>query len=166
MQLQPNQTFGFAYAIDDAGNWLWGKYFINDTLMVNNLTTCHLDFDDNLLMGGFADGKPVLLSLQPLDGTVNEMMVLSDGHNTTVYSSFKGLYHYKASANISFVFASFLLNSQLTFTRINMSDLSLSSFQIPGTFNSSGLIDRWDTELRAAAISNNKAVLVTILINS
>lgn len=46
-----------------------------------------------------------------------------------------------------------------------MSDLSLNSFQI-GTFKESGLIDRWDTELRAAAIKDDKAVLVTILINN
>lgn len=111
MNLPVNQTFGFAYALDDAGNWLWGKYFINGTMLVNNLTTCHLDFADNLLMGGFADGKPVLLSLHPVDGKVNELMLLNDTSNNTKYSSFKGLYHYSASTNISFVFTSFLMNN-------------------------------------------------------
>lgn len=46
---------GFAYAVDYRGNWRWGKYFVNATTKITNITACRIDNNNNLAVAGYSN---------------------------------------------------------------------------------------------------------------
>ena len=48
-------SYGYAYAVDYRGNWRWGKYFVNSTTRITNITACRIDSNNNLAVAGYSD---------------------------------------------------------------------------------------------------------------
>jgi hypothetical protein len=54
---------GFAYAVDTVGNWIWGKFYYNVGTSLETVSGCKLDEENNLLLFGISDMKPVILKI-------------------------------------------------------------------------------------------------------
>jgi len=88
---------GFAYAIDLDGNWKWGKFFYNVSFAISTVSGCQMDANNNLLMFGLGDQKPVIMELDPLDATIIAFTSLDKvgATDTTLpwYKTYGAVYH-------------------------------------------------------------------------
>lgn len=68
------EEYGFIYAIDDDGNWRWGKYFELVAKPVSSITGCYLFSDTTAVFMGTAFWNstkvPVVLEVSPYYGTI------------------------------------------------------------------------------------------------
>lgn len=69
-----SNSHAFAYAVDLDGNWKWGKFFYNVSFGVSTISGCHLDGNGNLVFLSMGDSKPVIMEVQPSDGTILNFM--------------------------------------------------------------------------------------------
>ena len=63
-----NNSHGFVYALDIESNWMWGMYFIYDTMHITTISGCILDDDGNGVFLGLANKKPIILVLDLKSG--------------------------------------------------------------------------------------------------
>jgi hypothetical protein len=85
----------FAYALDFRGNPVWSRIFANESdggKQIEKITTCQLDGLGWVTMGGFKDGKPVVLHVGMLTGKVFQFLRLESNETATTYSQFRGIY--------------------------------------------------------------------------
>jgi hypothetical protein len=87
----------FAYAVDLDGNWKWGKFFYNVSFAVSTISGCQLDGNGNVVFLSMGDSMPVIMELNPLDGSITNFMSFQ-WYNTTEsnvpwYQTFGGVYH-------------------------------------------------------------------------
>ena len=43
---------GFVYAVDFSGNWVWGKFYYNQSYAVQTISGCQLDAKNRLIIYG------------------------------------------------------------------------------------------------------------------
>jgi len=89
---------GFAYAIDLEGNWKWGKFFYNVSFAISTISGCQIDDNGMLLMLGLGDQKPVVMELDPSDGSSITSFVSLDkvgATDTTMpwYKTYAAVHH-------------------------------------------------------------------------
>ena len=61
---------GFVYAVDFSGNWVWGKFYYNQSYAVQTISGCQLDAKNRLIIYGMCNSMPIILDLDPLTGNV------------------------------------------------------------------------------------------------
>jgi len=87
----------FIYAVDYDGNWVWGKFFYNESYAISTINGCQLDDNGNLIVTGISDQYPVILEISLDDGSVESFASLAlidtDPANPPRYSIQGGGYH-------------------------------------------------------------------------
>jgi hypothetical protein len=87
----------FAYAVDLEGNWVWGKFFYNVSFAVSTISGCHLDANNQLVLLGQGDSKPVIMELNTKDGFISKFTSLekigTSSDDQPWYKTFGAIYH-------------------------------------------------------------------------
>jgi hypothetical protein len=63
------------YALDDDGNWKWGKFYYNQSIAIQSITGCQVNDLNNILVTGLSDPtkpKPYIMEIDGETGaTIN-----------------------------------------------------------------------------------------------
>jgi hypothetical protein len=138
-------SYGFAYAIDYRGNWIWGKYFANGTANISEITTCKVNNKGKLTLGGFVKDlngtRPVVFALAISSGKVENLIRMEheNDDNTTEYRSFRGIYSHVENEK-TLVYTSFIRNKKLVISKINATDQTIESIQLKDDHDEAGLV--------------------------
>ena len=88
----------FMYALDDDGNWMWGKFYYNKSTTIQSITGCQVNDLNNILVTGLSDPskpKPYIMEVNPENGKTENFVsfekVVED--ESTLYIVTKGVYH-------------------------------------------------------------------------
>jgi hypothetical protein len=94
-------SHGFAYAVDFEGNWKWGKFFYNVSYAISTIQGCKMDANNHLVLMGEGNSAPVIMRINPLDGSVLGFLSLdkiatssSSSSTTTSWYKFFGAIHH------------------------------------------------------------------------
>ena len=72
-----DQDHGFLFALDLEANWMWGKYYYNESHPVKEINGCQLSTDGtSLAVQGLSEDKPILMDISLKDGNlVNKISI-------------------------------------------------------------------------------------------
>ena len=88
----------YMYALDNDGNWKWGKFYYNQSITIQSITGCQVNDLNNILFTGLSDPtkpKPYIMEVNPETGKTENFIsfekVVAD--DSTLYTMTKGLFH-------------------------------------------------------------------------
>jgi hypothetical protein len=122
---------GFAYAVDTAGNWIWGKFYYNVGTSLESISGCKLDEENNLLFFGTSDMKPVILKInadksdKPQNYTILEELEID-----TEFKTFSAFYHdvKDPSDGLPYYYMSYIVNeTDVYISKISATDMTVTA---------------------------------------
>jgi len=109
----------FVYAIDQEGNWQWGKFFYNVSFAVSTISGCSIDGNGNAVFLGMGNSVPIIMELNPVDGGVIKFMSLDKvGSSETSmpwYATYGAIHHDLKDGDdgLSYYYAAFIMEDAL-----------------------------------------------------
>ena len=91
---------GYLFALDLDANWKWGSFFYNVSYAVTAIDGCQMSSDGTTLaVAGLGNAQPLLMDINPIDGTFNKFISLDwkDATDTNVpaYVTYGAIYYDK-----------------------------------------------------------------------
>lgn len=120
----------FVYAIDQEGNWKWGKFFYNVSFAISTISGCSIDDNGNGVFLGMGNSVPIIMELNPVDGQVIKFMSLdkigSSDTSMPWYATYGAIYHdTKDQDGLSYYYAAFIMEDALQLVKINSVDFTI-----------------------------------------
>jgi hypothetical protein len=121
----------FVYAVDWEGNWQWGKFFYNVSFAVSTISGCSIDGNGNAVMLGMGNSVPIIMEVNPMDGTVLKFMsfdkVGATDTNMPWYATYGAIHHdlNDPDDGLSYYYAAFIMDDAMQVVKVNSVDFTI-----------------------------------------
>ena len=130
----PNtQPHGFAYALDNDGNWIWGYYYYNVGTGLAGISGCKFDQNGDLLFFWKSQEKPYILKINTAEpNTTLSYVTLSpikdedaEEEAENYFELFHAFYHDIEDPydGLAYYYLSFLLDKSLYIVKVQAEDM-------------------------------------------
>ena len=87
----------FVYAVDVDANWKWGNFYYNVSYNVETLSGCQINGNNQLLVLGLSNKRPIVMEIDPATGAVTNFVQISGkveaADKAVTYTTYGAVYH-------------------------------------------------------------------------
>ena len=121
----------FVYAVDWEGNWRWGKFFYNVSFAISTISGCSIDANGNAVFLGMGNSVPIIMELDPTDGSVLKFMsfdkIGATDTNMPWYATYGAIHHDLSDPDdgLSYYYAAFIMDDAMQVVKVNSVDFTI-----------------------------------------